>query len=539
MENKTSDRRYIMLLCLVWIAAIAAVNPLGEFPVTDDWAYADTVRRLLDTGQLRFSDWNATTLFSQVYWGALFGALFGPSNLVLRCSTLVAALLGAIAFYRLLRLAKATPEITLLATLALLFNPMSFLFSFSFMTDVPYTSLQIAAMWMLALGALSLSRAATIAGWALGVAALFIRQVGFALPVGTAGEALVRARPTVRRVAIAVLPFAAFVLAQELFQHWLRASGIAPAMYGRQIPGVGGILAHPMESARNVATVGFQSFLYLGFFALPLTIVAADRWRAMLPHRRYFWFVLGSATVLTIATLALRIRFPSWINSLRQTGFGQDLTGTMTPQWLAVILTVLAVFGGVLLVAAVIAAGISWYRRKRSERFDIDVFALVTGLCLLAPLPFIFLRLDRYMIPITPCALIVVGGLFRSEMPKRRAMIAGFGSVALMGLLSVAGLHDYMAAKRAQWAAYTDLARHVPAERIDAGWVLNGPTSYGKHGQLDGTLGWFKTDDFAIDSFARPGFRTIARYPVDNWLPWNWNGMAILVQQKDKGAVAR
>lgn len=527
------DFRNIALICLIWIVAIAVVDPRGEFPVTDDWAYAQSVWHLLDTGQLRLSDWNATTLFTQVYWGALFGFLFGPSNMVLRASVLLAALLGAIAFYRLLRLARVVPEMALLSALVVLFNPMSFLFSFSFMTDVPYTSLQIAAMWLLALGAIAMSRRATIAGWLLAVAALFIRQVGLAIPVGTAGEALVGKRLTLRRIAIALVPLLAMLVAQWLFQQWLSAGGIAPAMYGRQIPSIGAILGKPLDAARNVATVGFHCFLYLGFFTLPLTIVAADTWRAMLPKRFFFVVILTIGTVLSVATVALHIRFPTWINSLRPSGYGQDVTGTASPEWVSIPLTVLAVMGGTLLLAAVAAAAVAWYRSERTERFDIGSFALVIGLCLLAPLPFVFLRLDRYLLPITPCALVVVAMLFQQRAPMRAATIAGFASVAVMIAFSIAGMHDYMAAKRSQWAAYVDITRRISPEDVDAGWVLNGPVSYGKYGRRDAMVGWFRSDSFAISTVLRPGYRVIGRYPVDNWLPWNWNGVDMLVQQRN------
>ena len=61
-----------ILLVLIWICMVALTNPVGNFPLSDDWAYAYSVQHLLQHGELRFSDWTATNLLGQVVWGALF-----------------------------------------------------------------------------------------------------------------------------------------------------------------------------------------------------------------------------------------------------------------------------------------------------------------------------------------------------------------------------------------------------------------------------------------------------------------------------------
>lgn len=538
--TRSIDAAYILLISVLWLAAVFAVNPRGEFPVTDDWGYTPSVRIMLESGRLWMNDFNAATFFTQIFWGSLFGAVFGPSNLVLRISTLVAAWLGAIAFYRLLRLNDSKPEVATVATIILLFNPLSFLFAFSFMTDIPYTALQIAAMWMLALGALTATRWPRLLGWIFGVAALLIRQVGFAVPVGVAGEAILRRRLTLRHVGAALLPLLLFVAVQMLFDRWLRSIHAEPSLHGYHISRMLVTLSHPLAAAYSAVTIFFQCALYLGFFLLPVSIMAVDTWRPLL-GRAGAWGVAVAAAAGSVAALAIGLRFPTWFNSLQRSGLGQDITGSMTPEWVAIPLTILAMSGTVLMFAGIFAAAYGWYRRPRAKTFDITVFALVIGACLLAPLPFIFLRMDRYLIPVLPCALIVLADAFRSQNASRRAMGAGVAAATVMVLLSVACMHDYMAAKRAQWTAFTDLTRSVPADHIDAGWVINGPTSYGKHGQRLGMLGWFAADDYAIDSEMHPGFRVIARYPVASWLPWGWTNRPILVQEKiaGKSAVAK
>ena len=526
------DAAYLTLVSILWVVAILLIDPRGEYPVADDWAYTHSVRTLLESGHLKFSDWNATNLFTQVFWGAFVGAIFGPSNFVLRMSTLVLAWVGAVAFYHLMRSARCAPEPALLATLALLFNPQSMLFSFSFMTDVPYTTLQIVAMWLLALGMLAGSYRTQIAGWGVAVGALLIRQVGFSIPVGLAGEALVRKRLTIRTVALALLPIVAFFAGQAAFQSWLRASGIAPAMFGRQIPSAAALLAHPFATLRDLFAVFVMFSLDLGLFALPLSVLAAGAVLRRVGRRSAMALISAVAGVAMIAVLVivgLKLHMPVGLRS----AFVPDFTGSPMPTWVAIPLVAVALFGTILLYFAVAAAMLTWYRRERTDRFDIAIFALVMALCLLAPLPFTPLKLDRYLIPIVPCVLLVLAELFREQASQRRSVVAaGFVTAAIFVIASVLATHDSMAMKRAQWAAFTDLTRHVARNHVDAGWVINGSVSYGKHGRLDWMVDWFAADDYVIDPGARPGFRTIAQYPVDAWLPWIWAGRPILVQQK-------
>src|SRR6187551_900227 len=85
-----------MLLGLIWICMVALTNPVGNFPLNDDWAYGYSVQRLLEQGHIRFSDWTGPNLFGQVLWGLLFCLPFGFSFTALRLSTAVLGLVGVL-----------------------------------------------------------------------------------------------------------------------------------------------------------------------------------------------------------------------------------------------------------------------------------------------------------------------------------------------------------------------------------------------------------------------------------------------------------
>ena len=63
-------RKYLGLyaLLLVVVLAIAFVNPLRENMTADDgWAYALSVRHLVETGQYKLNDWASVNMPMQIY----------------------------------------------------------------------------------------------------------------------------------------------------------------------------------------------------------------------------------------------------------------------------------------------------------------------------------------------------------------------------------------------------------------------------------------------------------------------------------------
>src|SRR5262245_31806689 len=141
MNGGRSAPIYLLLLVFVWVVVVFVVNPIGDFPLNDDWAYGSAVRTLVEPGDLRLSYWSATNLFVPVVWGALFCSPLGFSFTALRLSSLVLGLVGVLATYGLLREARAPAGLALLGALVLAFSPIYFSLSFTFMSDVPFAAI--------------------------------------------------------------------------------------------------------------------------------------------------------------------------------------------------------------------------------------------------------------------------------------------------------------------------------------------------------------------------------------------------------------
>lgn len=62
----------LLVITAIYLLTFLLMLPLKNQAFDDDFAYIRTTERLVKTGQLKLSDWTATSLIFQVYWGALF-----------------------------------------------------------------------------------------------------------------------------------------------------------------------------------------------------------------------------------------------------------------------------------------------------------------------------------------------------------------------------------------------------------------------------------------------------------------------------------
>jgi hypothetical protein len=104
MISFLQKQRYQIGLLLFWVLLILIINPIGDFPLNDDWCYGKSVKTLYEEGYLKLYNWGEMTLVGHVFYGYLFTKVFGFSFTVLRCSTLLLAVLSSIGLFKIFRL---------------------------------------------------------------------------------------------------------------------------------------------------------------------------------------------------------------------------------------------------------------------------------------------------------------------------------------------------------------------------------------------------------------------------------------------------
>jgi len=141
--SKRSQFFDIAVLAVMYVVTILIVNPLGDFPLNDDWSFALAVKGLVEYGDWRPNGWTGASLITQSLWGAIFCIPAGFSFNALRFSTLISAVFGVIGVYILLVTNNRGRILAVIAALTLAFNPIYYELSFTFMTDVLFTALSI------------------------------------------------------------------------------------------------------------------------------------------------------------------------------------------------------------------------------------------------------------------------------------------------------------------------------------------------------------------------------------------------------------
>ena len=173
----------LLAILAVFAAGWLLVGPRANVPVIDDWVYAWSVEHFLKTGRLEVLDISAFYPIAQILWGALFALVAGFSFTTLRASTVIVAVVGCCAVYLTLRELGCRRSTSLLGALALAVDPAYFALSFSFMTDVPFTSISTVTLYWYVRAVRRGEANAVWIGSLFAILAFLIRPIGIVLPL--------------------------------------------------------------------------------------------------------------------------------------------------------------------------------------------------------------------------------------------------------------------------------------------------------------------------------------------------------------------
>ena len=408
-----------------------------EFPLNDDWAFARGALLFARGEGIHYSGWASMPQLGQWLWALPFVAVFGPSHVALRLSTIALSWIGLVAFYDLLRHEGLPKGRAALVVAALAFNPLFFLLAGTYMTDVPALSMALAALAFYRralaggrLGALAL-------GTSVATLAALTRQNTLVVPIVTA-ILLARERPLRKRpawwIAIA-LPLVIGIAVHLWFQGRPDTRAIAP-----QWPETDVLLLLP-----------FLLGHFFGLYALPLLVAGGGR-------GRFRAFGIGALLMLGAAIfwhgpgdkyLPYGGLFPYSENMITPWGAfaGSRFTGALEVGKRPLILGtdarwVLTILGCV--------AGAGWLSRA-FERERLRLLAGALGLFTLLELPFLLIApdlYDRYLLLLLPGALCLAAPI--GDAGRLRRLLAA-GVLTLMAIVSLALMHDWLAWNSARW----------------------------------------------------------------------------------------
>jgi len=455
------------ILILLYSSAAILVRPFVNLPFHDDWTYAWSVEHLLKTGELQILDWSVHYPFAQILWGALFCLPYRFSFSALRVSTVVLAWLGALALYGTLReLGRARSE-SLIATVVLVTNPVFFVISFSFMTDVPFVSFANIAFFFIVRGVCRRNSFELCVGCVFAICALFIRQVAVAIPGSLLLYFLFAPshrswRYLLPTIAFCLLCSLVLISIPQIFGVTSQSKFLTTWVidfwlhhYNQAVPGVLRILMHG------------------GLALLPLSIsIVASVYR-----RPLFWGTVTALFILTGCSILFGGEIPNPQDGMWQLNtLGRErrlLQGPpapdFLPSWLKAPLFILSLFSSTVIIVKlvdVIRGGIGsplalfvWYASIH--------FALMMVLWFFGPW-----GSDRYSMVLFPPLIVI---LTNSQIKSKAAL----ASITVLFALSMLVTWNETQTSRAiaQGVAWLR-ARNIPFASIDAGYVFNGWNLY-------------------------------------------------------------
>ena len=549
----------IDLSCLTafWLLSVTVVNPVGNFPLNDDWSFGLTVKHLLETGNYQAGGWVGMTLLMNVLWGSTFCLLHGFSFTVLRFSTLVASWLGMVAVYGLMRECRQSRGVTLLAALVFAFDPVYYLLSYTFMTDVLFVALAISAGIFFLRDLTGSSNRNLFLATLFSLAAVMSRQVGLAVPLAFAVVSTWqhggKARSTLRAAAPLILCVAAMIG----FEYWQARTGRLPALYNTKSKSLVLAFGNPVKLAGVLAHSVYLTLMYLGLYLSPLLVLSLP---GLGRQDKKLRFVFGCAVAVMAGLTVVNglcgkgYTMPLSTNIINKSGLGpltlqdsiQVNTTPMLPGYFWMAVTLICVAGAAILISRGIAIAVELSPKLVPYRLNADqtgaVFLLLTAIINLAPF-FATGFVDRYLFPAVPFLMAGLlmpicgpqtqahGHLNKPAQTRQPDSPVGFvpGKVVaaiLLGgfvLFSVCGTRDYLAWNRARWRALNDLIHQdqVQPAAIDGGFEFNGYYLYRPDFKIDPSKGpwWVVDNEFLVNFHPATNYSVYRTYPYYHWMP--------------------
>lgn len=475
MTRFIHNNKPFVLLMVCYLFSVFIVQPFGNYPLNDDWSYAKSVLLIDELHKIDIGEWPAMTLATHVVWGYLFTKLFGFSFLILRLSTWVSMAIGIFAFVKLAREISGNNSRAFVMGAVLLFNPIYYNMSNTFMTDVNFLTLLLLSSYIAFRFFKRPSVALVGAVLLLSLAITLLRQYGIVVPAAFMVSSLFLREKKWQWFALLFIVLLLTYAALHQYELYLKSY-------------LSEWSAYKFSSDTNPIMRLFWDKLWYGLstrykivaihFFFHTIMFSAAFFPAVIVKQK--WWI--SASVIGVCSLLVWWLFHNYPlqvgNVFIDTAVGTDTTyetlvGTYgdaphffhrtIESFLEILKPIFIAIGLSTLVLAVLDGKSLQLKTRLTSPFVVFICLLFLGY-----LTMIFVTesfFDRYQLPVIMLALLVFGGLLRNVKPNWWLTVP-----LLCGwmYISIGGTHDYFALNDAKWAAVEDLIKKegVPSEKI-------------------------------------------------------------------------
>lgn len=484
--EKPSHSSRNALFCVLMVATcVLLTNPVANMPFSDEFSYDKTALEFARTGHILYNGWATAMLGWMIPWGALFIKVFGFSFTVMRLSMLPIDAATVYLFHQILRRFGINSRNAIFGTLAFALSPIFMPSAVSFMTDIPGMFAIFVCLYMCQKAvAAATDRTAILwlaSATVFNVAAGTVRQIAWlgALVMVPSTIWLLRRRRDMKGTGVVLWIFS--FVSVLLFLHWFNSQPYSVPEHIIWAPLRWKMLPH--LAAQLVKTT-----LCLLLVLFPVTAAWLPSLRQL---HRSSWLRIAGGTALFIwleilAFAAGRIDtwLMPWLNFLmpEQSSLVPGMFGTPAAMTLWIRLTISLI----VIVTALIAlereihhkpsrpippgkTGTSW----NEVAWILGPFSL-SYIVLLMPRATFDQIQDRYLVGLVPAILVVLLKLYQERIGPKLPTVSLI-VLAVFGIYSVAGTHDFYAESRAQVRAIRMIENSgVPRTSIQAGFPSDG-----------------------------------------------------------------
>ena len=541
---KLSSKHPVFLVIFVPVAILAycLINPTGNFPLNDDWAWSRNVENFIN-GRWYYTGWESLPMLPQILWGAFVTKLLGFSYSTLRFSSILLSFVELLAYFCSFRILRAKSFDAVFITILLFFNPFHLGLSNSFMSEIPFlTLIFISLCFYLKF----LRDQQPVDFWVALIFCSFAalqRQFGILLGFAYAAGMLAHSQDRKSDIKLILLIATTPLLFLKLYETYLTIIDRTPYNYlSKKVELEFLFVNGPQMVVKRLLSRTTLILLYCGFFSFPFLLYKGYLNKTVLKNP--ITYINSLALLLCYLVFLRDTSVPFAGNMLNTTGMGPFLLkdtyilGITTPpvfgHFFQQCTTVIAIVGASVILKYFVVSCYGCFRKERDKLSSSAFLAIFLFYLMYAVTSSLFAGFyDRYVViscAIVPYLLITISQPTKSSTVKstlRLAPISGTICLSILAYYSIGLTHDYLSWNRSKWEAlhFLNDELNIPPEQIDGGFEYNAlhffKPKIDKH--LEKSWWWIHDDLYIISFSEISGYQTIKEFTYPRWMPGSEN----------------
>ncbi|OGC57518.1 hypothetical protein A3D81_01025 [Candidatus Curtissbacteria bacterium RIFCSPHIGHO2_02_FULL_40_17] len=221
LQMLKSDKNIYLFLLAVFFVVLTIMLPFKDQLFSEDFAYAQSVRHFINTGDLKISERVVPTSITHIIWGTVVTKFLGLSLANLHFSVVLLLPFLLFALYKLFSLIGCNKEKSFIFTIFFFSIPWILQLSYTFTTDIPFLILEVFAILFYIQGFKENKTTSLLIGSIFASLAFLTRQLGILLAFAAFVTVILSSNSKNQKIKNALLSLGIPLLTLFLYLWWL------------------------------------------------------------------------------------------------------------------------------------------------------------------------------------------------------------------------------------------------------------------------------------------------------------------------------